>query len=777
MLSCMSTIRGLHSTDPIPTSHPMINGEKQPIMARGTLPCLAVKDRKLAFVAQGSNLKVSSWPHQGQSSIDISSGEPIRIKDLVLSHSESFLAIVGENSLAVVDLGRLETLKPEYNKILVYPVGPTGTPIISALWHPASSTEAHLVVLTKLNVLVYDLAVSCIDVQFKVEFDVFPQLKGQSVVSIAFGSRDTYNGSITLYLSTNKGQIFAVNPFLYENFPQRITGDMLADYLAESQETLALCDSKIPPASMFNAFRESIQHLRTNTACLEVLYKLIVHGPASKKWSIRASGVLSASLIGPVADLGSECRLINVSDEGVTTLAAVSKCANGALAIFYLSQLRPLIYAFEPVRGLLSEPTKPVFEQPTALKEKYVKPRRGFGFAVVADITENEDALSQKRQEEYRQAVSNYNAQKKVSKFFSGTLNLLTTLSKDLLGIKVNDLSDVCLRYDHSWFMVSAGGSLIASHLQSAVNLIFESSSKFEVEYLKTSITGISLAYLESSGTSALTVLTATEDGTLRSHRIKPCPSMESKPSQVQSDYKVKTSSGDDKESGLAATELSGFLSQKPSLPRLLKFNKNSAKSLQDVHTTSITAVKQIRDLTRFIVTLHSTLAIKLGELNLQRKSLKENSEKDISAYLKNTEERILKCIERQYSLSKKAQVLLEDILNRFESTKESFNLPLSNAERSWFKELNAITGKVSTGDENENSLQLIVDDLAKKVAMLKNSRFPALNDSLDDILLEKTWKRLNYMLKREGEDLDRTKDFLDGLLQRVGNMTLEAQV
>lgn len=739
---------------------------------------IAIKDKKIAFVAHDNGILAGTSPFKALSKIGFPVVLPSKVQDLVLNQAEVFLAIVGLNSVVVADLSLVKDSDPQFSKkIQAYALKSLKSPIVGAAWHPASSTQTHLVVLTATSVAVFDVAISCLAPQFEVHLKEFPELADQKVISMAFGSTTNYIGSTTLYISTSSGRVYGISPLVYEGFSQCFSGNMLMGFLAEAKEVIALCEEKVPPSSIFNPFRLSLHNYQKQTDIAENLYinLNIAKFPGSKIWSFKCIGTSAPCLVGPVADLGSECKLFTIAPTlEFTALSAISKSSNDELVISYLAQLYPFLFAFQPVSNLLQKPTKPTNSTaPVTSNECYVKPRRGFGYSVETneDVIASETKL--KAQAAYGRELHDYSAQQSISLFFDSNFNQMSLLSSDIMDVKIENLNDVIVGGKNDWLVVGSPEVIMSSNLSKALELVMDPSvDTFDAEYLQTPFSGTGFAVLECDSVSNLQISFHTKD--LQSLSLLEFKDKEKKQLALSnsSSYESETRGKSTPEKyTLPSKELSDILGRALFIPHLQTVDIESSQSLQNIHETSIAAVERVRDLTAFIFTLQSILAIQHCELKFQRCGLKENCSKNIASPIDNAIVRYKKCIERQMELTKKSKKLHQRVLDSFEKSKKQVNLPLSDAERVWFKELNTITKKIGVNKDDEQSLQLIVDNLNKKVIALRNDK--GTFDALNNHALEKAWSKLNFVLNREGSLIKRTKDDLDDLLHRVGEINV----
>lgn len=728
------------------------------------------------FVSNGTKLQLVERQYTGPlRDIDLSTVGPMTIQELVFNQSQVYLAISSEKNVAVADLSLFKEGIEDYEKhIKLYSIGSTNSRIISVLWHPASSTNTHLVLLTTLSVSIFDLTIDFKKPQYKVKFDSLPQLKGQNITSMAFGSSDSYSGSITLYITTKLGEVYALSPFIYNDFPQKFSGKMLKRFLTEGEEIDSVCDAKIPPAAIFNSLRHSLVNHKSVVAKLHNLYRSFNMGsfPETREWRFKAFDLSSTQAVGPIAKLNTECRLLNVnSNLDTTMLACLSKSVDGDVLVSYLVQLSPLIYGFVPSR-LYNEPKQPALIKKPPSHEMYVKPRRGFGFQVVTEDSEDVQDTNRQIQEEYSREMLNYKALKESSKFLTTTFNQLTTITTDVVGSCKLDLDDIVWKSKKSFLLLGFDGKIVASDLSQTVCLISDPSQKvIDPSYYSKSIDVKNFTIYNASSLNDLSIMTS-ELQVQKFISVSPS-SVQALPLTYMSETREKK---DGQRAVTPADELQAYLENPLAIPAVKKVDINSSESLREIYNASSAAIQRIQNLTRFIFALQSTLAIQHGELNLQHRGLSELPLDTQSVHIKDTQTRIKSILDRQEQLECKVKALQSQLNDRFEQSKKILKLPLSNAEKAWFKELNSVTKKISVDDNNSLCLLLIVKNLSDRVAALQKTHSSAKDEhteSLETLHMHKTWKRLYFLLDHEGVEIAETKLSLDDLIGQLEDLNI----
>ncbi|ODQ81038.1 hypothetical protein BABINDRAFT_160455 [Babjeviella inositovora NRRL Y-12698] len=153
--------------------------------------------------------------------LDIAVNFPIL--SLELNASGTLLAVVGECAVVVTSLPSPGFMQRGAQTITVknYSVGVRDCAILKVLWNGAARHDSTLLTLSADNVIrLYDLALS--HHYPHSEYNVKPQrqsgffsaeaMEGEPV-SISFGAASNPQGSLTLYVLTSVGEVFAIFPF------------------------------------------------------------------------------------------------------------------------------------------------------------------------------------------------------------------------------------------------------------------------------------------------------------------------------------------------------------------------------------------------------------------------------------------------------------------------------------------------------------------------------------------------------------------------------------
>lgn len=740
--------------------------------------CRIAINGQRVFISKGIDLETEILGCKGlRQKVKLDGKKRTCIQSLLLNESQNFLAIVRHRTIDIAYLGGLTSNAQDIDKELVVLElvnDNSDENIISALWHPASSTERHLVVLTDTKVAIYDYTISS-SPQFELRFENFSDLDGQKVVSMAFGSTKNFAGSTSLYLSTDQGSVFVFTPFMYNGFPQRFTTRMITEYLNESDACFDYLQRVMPPSSIFIPLMASVLNYDAYRSALRNLFSsLKMEGyDDSKEWAFKATHLANPQLVGPLFQTQTECKLLNVAPhEPTSMLACMHFSEKGKLIISYISQIRTLIYGCEFGSIHFEKPTAPEPKENTVDSQKYVRPRRGFGFQVVESNNEAAKQALIREMEKYKLDIADYHTLNSTLMKISKHFNLLTGERIDMFDISCSSIKDVCWESSNSWLFFKQQGNLYVSDMLNA-----RAEGFFKPLYAFKRMEVDAVGFLDDCHCPELTLLTYGPDLTEVTFGQK---KITEKPTTNLS-YKLETrATKNGSNTVLPADELKSYLTE-PFEPSALKpVDIDSSESLRDIFDASAVAVHKTKTMTLFILALQSTLAIQHGELKLQQQGLKEIPEAGSFRIGKKTEARISKILEHQNKLIERANALQTLITKRFEDSKKKFNLPLSKSEKAWFKELNSVTTQIGTDTAESLSLQLIVRNLTEKVSSLQKrepTEVDNLAKDLETLRMDKTWQRLIFILKHEQKKLNETKLHVDHLLVKFDDLNLGVPV
>ncbi|KAF8002152.1 hypothetical protein HF325_003117 [Metschnikowia pulcherrima] len=568
-------------------------------------------------------------------------------------------------------------------------------PVIKqVLWHPASSRHSQLVVLTETDILLYDIVFSLTLPMLTLPLRQFSQLQGKTVLSITFGSSVNFAGSITLYLSTENGSIYAIYPFTYKSSAISTTKSQLANFVSDWHSCLQSYEERLPPAAAFSSYRAIFNRHSAFMDKIEAILRSPICAEATKSQVLSFNYGQDDSLLeffGPLANTGPGARLISTdANDDVSVLASIHRDSSGNVIISHLSQIIPLVISITEPSRLLTEPLKPVRQPKQPKDTQYSRPTRGFGFVVdLDDEDEQEDEDFEIQMRAYMEELGYYKERQKINAFVLSNFNKLTVLATDATDLAyARGTVPTFSKFLKSKFLVALGPK-----------------------------------------TPRLT-LPAEELSLLKAECDSPLPSARS-------------------------------------------LDPTQFESLELVHRITSDLVRKVGALTKFLLALQTKLEIQFEELRHQTNELLSVKNKAaVKDNYNQNYDRIQKLFNRQEELIEREKTMRSKIVERFEKVKAGLKLPLSQAERDWFKELNSITKTVAYGDGKTPSMTLRLEKLRAEVLnLVEKKNEPSedkLNDMLSSLLLDSSLSRMAYTLLQEGEVLAHSKDTIDHCLEKL---------
>ncbi|KAJ8143673.1 hypothetical protein OY671_003212 [Metschnikowia pulcherrima] len=753
---------------------------------------VAVRGNSQIFSASSNVVKAAPIYQQQNffKLLNISSCPPFKVTDLILNHNETLLAVVGASHVGIVDVkDHVDFDSPEpvwncFNVSISLPETSQASkkPVIKqVLWHPASSRHSQLVVLTETDILLYDIVFSLTSPMLTLPLRQFSQLQGKTVSSITFGSSVNFAGSITLYLSTENGSIYAIYPFTYKSSAISTTKSQLANFVSDWHSCLQSYEERLPPAAAFASYRAIFNKHSAFVDKIEAILRSPICAEATKSQALSFNYGQDDSLLeffGPLANTGPGAKLISTdANDDVSVLASIHRDSSGNVIISHLSQIIPLVISITEPSRLLTEPTKPVRQPKQPKDTQYSRPTRGFGFVVdLDDEDDQEDEDFEIQMRAYMEELGYYKERQKINAFVDSNFNKLTVLATDATDLAyARGTVPTFSKFLKSKFLVASGPSLLIGDLTQAAARIFDTEiTSFEVYYklLEMQSAASSFAYVkdttEASGDYLMACSSSHDTGVFKLENTKKliAPPAEKTPSSsVPQDTPRLT---------LPAEELSLLKAECDSpLPSAKSLDPTQFESLELVHRITSDSVRKVGALTKFLLALQTKLEIQFEELRHQTNELL--SVKNKAAVKDNHNQnydRIQKLFSRQEELIEREKTMRSKIVERFEKVKAGSKLPLSQAERDWFKELNSITKTVAYGDGKTPSMTSRLEKLRAEVSNLVEKKNEPSEDKLNDMLsslsLDSSLSRMAYTLLQEGEVLAHSKDTIDHCLERL---------
>lgn len=754
----------------------------------GNQSAIAIKDDSQVFVSFQNVIKAVNIHSQNASIVVNADSAKFIVNQLVLNKDSSLLASVGSHDICVYDV----QLNPDFQGKNLFPLRlfagslKTTTSIKSVLWHPASGLNSELVILTQDKILLYDLVMSKNVPVLTIDFKNYPVLKEAGVLSIAFGSSAHFAGSMTLYLSTSTGDIYAIYPFLY--LGSKISGTKAAAsrFVSEWDATMDSIDGILPDSGDFEEARHPLNHQANFVGSirlqLEDSLRLEALGSQVFSWSPNFH-VIDYKLAGPLASMGPNAKILGVCSNDKFSILAAFLSESGKTTIKTYAQINPIVLSFNTAS--LQEPlpeAPPLAPKPERIV--YKKLNKGFGYQEVLDSTSASNMLQYKAEMKvYKAKLFAHKIKSAYFQFACENFNNLTLLTNDCLQFPFDgSLANSLKLIENSIFTLRNGDKLLigdASNLSQKIQ--FESEVNLEIEYKQKNLSldskgnGYDFAYIDDviEGTGGYVVaLSPSSAVSVIQLRPKP-PTID--PLVIMPKHSVP-------KEGLISSELGSLNAD--ALPaedlRLIYSGLNAEESsrtidpnncVKSVYNISSDFLKDLAKHNQYFLAVQIKLGLQVDNLKSQIKILSElsSSQDDSGVY----GERISKVSKRQEMLLKRLGDMRLLIIEKFETCKSKQSLPLSDEERNWFHELNAITKKLNVGDEQNPSLNSSVESLKEKVRKVSNndkkqSEDDEIANSLSKLRLGVSLYNINNILGQELKRVKEIKDTIEGLIIKV---------
>lgn len=685
-------------------------------------------------------------------------GSEVDIKKLLFCPAERYLAVVGEKSVVIVDTSEVKF--SDDSSALVEPfsfeLGSFKQQIKCVQWHPASARKSEIVVLTTTQLLVYDILCSFSAPVLALDLSEFAELADKKAWSIAFGSSHNLCGSITLYLSTACGDIFAIYPFLPEGSHFKASTRQISQLYHECEEALESVLNNFPPVVTNSDPR--VMALGKQLSLVESMQSSLAVA-VSRELEIPGEVILTYSgadfpyRLQSVAKTGPNPTLVQISSNDEFSLLASISVNSGRTTVEYHGQFLPLIMGWEDKAPTLEKPTKPVAASAKPKIEKYSKPARGFGYVIESDLEEDENNPLEQEMAAYNAKLDIYNFQTKLNSYCTEAFGGLTKMAVDFLNGEAAAVQATKCRK----LLIAASGTLYYCDLQSVADtLSLTTASEVIPAYDKFTISPqtTAVAYCEDvvnhSGTYCIScsatekvVITKLVDNEVKPKPSAPIPATILPPATT---------------SYAPAEELLVGLNRNIAVPAIKNFDPKSAESLRDVHDTTKGVAGHISSLTKFVVSLQMKLKFQMEDLNAQVLDFKKASPDAAKALDTQAQEKLARLIKRQEDLSQKQKRIQQRVLLRFEQLKLKADLPLSQAELDWYKELNLLNKSLNYGDEDEKSVAALVDEISQQIAQLSTYDHEGSGLAQKMIDLGPELSRVRHFLVTETAVIARTK-------------------
>lgn len=710
--------------------------------------------------------------------------EEFDIVGLSFNPSGHLIALIGHHDITICDTKSL----PQYDGQSViwdpfnFQLGPFESAVKAVEWHPASALNSEVVVLTENEILLYDVVYSFKEPITSLKLLEYSQLKGKTVESIAFGSTETFSGLTTLYLSTDCGSIYAIAPFLSKSSKIKAKKSAVATFIAECKQVFETVQNKFPPIALVDS--PHVAALSEQYAFAHDLERQL-RSPLNESLNSNDDITLSHSgerfgfkLSGPIAECGAALRLKQFdSNDRFSFLSTVH--SDKSTAVFsYLAQFNPLIMGWDNAPVELTAPIEPKKQLIAAKEPIYAKPSRGFGYIIESESeAESEDTEFEKKMTKYRDELDIYKLKKKVSRYFEENFNLLTTLSVDQtsLSYKLGD-KIYFQNVGGSRFIWANAGQLLYADSESFLNSVLLGDGNFEFDYKVKKVNPLATGFcfyedpLEGLGSFVIAYSSSQPVEVIQLTSPKPRVPALSQPKTPITTQPVESPL----DTKFLTEELSNALKSIPTapLPRVDKFNAEDSRSLLQIKAVSDTVFERSGEFMKFMLRLQLKVMAQLEVLRIQAEDLNviHNTEGKSKKTSKSSE-KIEQLITRQSQLLERLKSIKVSVLDRFEQSNLRKNLPLSAAEKEWFKEINHINKIINVDDGDDQSIVTQYESLQDESLRLlegMKAQLEVPENKMDQIALGNELSRIKLLLGVEDKRIAEIKHKAESCYQRI---------
>lgn len=748
---------------------------------------LASKGNSTLFAASQNILQETSISKSHSQSLIRSQPDlpQFNIHELLLNHSESLIALIGQSRINVIDSKSQNQDFVISQSALSFALGPFDSDIVSVKWHPACPRNSSIAILTKSGRLyLYDLIISSTVPIIHVD------LKPPSPpTSMSFLSNTHLTGSLCLYISLENGDVCPVFPFLSSCASIKTSKRQVDRFVDETQAVINDLDKNFPPVALVkNSTVDRVYDQLKLALSLQAKAHSPVNSNASPNDTIVLDSVVhdfKVQLQPPTQNFGVGARLIPFGDNAELPLFCVIREAPSERVI-HLSvhaQLHLLVMGWSGASDLVppQEPKKPA-SQPQR-DPSYTKPKKGFGYAVVSDDDDDDDDSGYEAAlQEYKDEVSIFDIKKKCGEWISPK----KAKSTKIVGYRLNspESSGYMVKGVHDDGIIIVAFSKIVVVVD-ATKWVSEMARDFTKTFVKFYATNqrISLDHTIEDYTlieddisgSGKHLIIRNREGKLYSKNIdnavggkKDTPLAKKAP--IAEELKAENV-------GIPADGLKQVLtSGNESPPALRSIQLDNVEDLSELHKHSAWVTKRVLSLTLFMAQLQLKLKLQQERL-LQQQDAYTNNKSVAVGEFESYGKRINELEERQQTIIKRGEELKSKLLSQYEQTRKKKQLPLSDAEKQWFKELNCIRQRMANDREGKRSLAAEVSDLQKQVKAiveqneLKTSTTEDVTASMRDLHISSEIPRLHHFLSQETKLILAAKARLEESVKNVDKL------
>lgn len=750
-------------------------------------------------------------------------GTNYEIKTLEINSLGTLLALIGEESIEVVTVPvSLTSTEEALLPVKSYTIEGLKGKIKKVLWHPIVANDSCLVVLNDASqISMYDISISNSRPLSMIDCKKFDEFRNDDVQSICLGSSASLSSSMTLYIKTYQGKLFAICPYIPPESKLALSKEMVKGFFEELTIFLNTSEESSVASDAFQLTKQSylkracvrqyefacyLRRQMNNMLALAKEYRNILSDSPCELYKL--SHCLPETsrpvLQGPLfTKLGLAGDIANVSNHGPTSIiVSAGKSENESFKILYLSQLKPLIMrwsqeddeqpSYNKPENHLSNGNKSLSVQESMPVDEYVKPAKGFGFIDICEISDSQPALENQDANE-----STPNEEKESNLFWNQNFLQVSTLLLEELPLK-SPLGKALIKAtaQDGYFLLSGEEDLLivdfVDWMDQFNNCIKGNNPpdlNLNPKYTRVlnSPDGIdSYAVVSDAITDTGKYLIAIKSDQNKSLHVKNIFKKESSPKLEEKPLEVKIqqnsySSVLKKEPFIELSEeLEGIKEYKPpsykdypySDPEVFKKNliSSDVSVLGNLNTLSSSVLNQSSKLNIYAIHLNMRIMSQVEELKTQIYMLDTIGETPARSATDDKMERVQKLAEKQENLRKKMESAQRKVYDSIEKLFFTQNLPLSNAEKAWFKELNSIT-RLLDSNYKEGLVGSLSDIKEQVMALTKeqnSDKSKTIEDKLDIFRTRAKTSKLKNWLLEEDRIIKYLNEKLEELNQKV---------
>ncbi|CAG84490.2 DEHA2A04928p [Debaryomyces hansenii CBS767] len=705
--------------------------------------------------------------------------DDFKIRSLEMNSSGSLMAIIGDTELVVVSLPTsLTASNSSLLQVKSYRIHGIEGQIKKVIWQSIVANDCCLVVLNdKSEIKSYDLSLSSYEPQLSIDLGKDDAFKGEVARSISFGSSANLSGSLTLYVATSSSNIFAIYPFIHKLGKIATTESNVRDLLDESTSLITAVQERFPSKDLVQSSHQSVLNHASmkQYAYISSLYKQFEtsFAPRREYRQLLSTNPLELSVLsqelpenflpivqGPVT-ITKDKTLKDLtcigSNDNISILVSISISAGNETFLSYHSQLKPLIMKWSDVNDqtLKKEEVTPNNNRQSQVNEKeknhekgYIRPKRGFGYIDEVELSNEEE-----------EKIPHINSNEFESKnreieilFWKDEFTELSTLAIDQIPVSASqDIALSTLNSEGSKISIKIGNSIIYFDCGKwCEELVLDVSNGHIPQNLDVSskytlvVDGVqeisSFALIKDTMNETgdfLIILKTQKDNNLEVKQISENTTPNPDPEIIEIDTIIEKVNH---ESILIKEPFDELLSELDILKRVnpetlgksLYMNKELAgvpiygtntEILKNLNHLSTETIQQISKFTSFAIHLNLRVTTQIDELKFQINNLQRIQKLGLDdGILDSKNEKANDLIARQNKINDRIQKLQDKIFDANQKLRYSKSLPLSDAEKLWFKEINSVNAQVSQDTDNAKCLNSVVENMTSQVSKIVNS-------------------------------------------------------